>query len=644
MAPHESSPLLPATAVRLQNRRRRALFVAVPVCVVLLVLLSWYAAASSHRRAQAQSAGSAAQKSTPEPEEKPEPEAKLTDEQLLTLTPPFVSKLHPIPPRLVALPGRAIPTNAFWTNFLVGDGHGLNYGAGQVTLSPYTVRSVPKRLEVSYGDVRRVATKDDVTEYFNVDAAFAGYSAAVDQGNSSTALLGDGNSTIRDVEAFDSLSVTVKYHFGSDPDQWMKALLVRGAPFVTVEYQRVIPVLEFNATVLSVNGERVEDKDPDAPAAELQQWTSQRFELDVLVYGASGENATAPDDSVPAGLARQKWLLYFGEPRTLRLQFANEKDYRPYNFRGELTTPTNVRLVDSNFYSGAARLAVVPNGDKTEETIRLLDGAAHIYPVSSTLDFSVVDAENNQARGDVSFCWTTAKFRPVVTGASQDLLMLANPHHVATFADEASFEVLSKLGFRTLKSYMTAVRGSCWRLTEQLPTTTFDAADDSSMAPVPDRLKGEIAAALVLDSNYTPEAQDPYYFGKEIARQVRLALIADKLGDVTARDSLIDQVEEWVTPWLVGGNGDHFVYERSWGGLCSLNGLKGVFWMTDFGNGWYNDHVRLPSLAAHKLCTEVLTNCCVDGCSTSTTATSCTQWLSSPSSVPSLPRPTVPLL
>jgi hypothetical protein len=132
-----------------------------------------------------------------------------------------------------------------------------------------------------------------------------------------------------------------------------------------------------------------------------------------------------------------------------------------------------------------------------------------------------------------------------------------------------------------------------------------------------------IKVALANDSNYTPAADDPYYFGKEIGRQARLVLIADKLGEKELRDGMLDKLEEWLTPWMVGQNKDHFVYDRSWGGLCSLNGLKGVFWMTDFGNGWYNDHVRTEGESWWWL---ARLNLRVYGLlrSTSTTDTSCT--------------------
>ncbi|RHY31233.1 hypothetical protein DYB32_005188 [Aphanomyces invadans] len=97
-----------------------------------------------------------------------------------------------------------------------------------------------------------------------------------------------------------------------------------------------------------------------------------------------------------------------------------------------------------------------------------------------------------------------------------------------------------------------------------------------------------LLVALKNDSNYTPHALDPYFFGKEVARQARLVLIADELNQGTTK--LLDQLEDLLLPWFVGKNIDYFVYDTVWGGVCSVKGLRGVFWMTDFGNGWYNDH------------------------------------------------------
>lgn len=577
MALNESSPLLQGRAAQQQSGRpplRRALYVIVPLALVAIVTICILVGSNGSKKASAASNSAPAATNAPA-------EVELTDSELLTMRPPFEEKLHPLPPKLVRRNdfGRSLPTNEFWSNLMVADSHGLNAGAGEVTLSPYTVRSLPKRLDISYGDSRRVATKDAITEYFNVDASFTAYSHKVLHGNETgSALLGDGNSTSRNIVGFDVLSVLLQYYYGED-NKWMKVPMVRGSPYITVEYQNVLPVLEFNATVFTINGEQVEQKDPLAPWNELQTWTSSRFELDIEVYG-TGESAHG------TGKSQQKWVLYFDKVRTLQLQYANETDYRPYNWRGELTTPTNIRLVDTDFYTGAARLAVVPQG-ASHAAIEALDKAAAIYPVGSSISTDVKDSD-----ASFSFCWKTKRFpdlgEPNLNSTSTaELLMMANPHHVATFKTDSNvFQVLGQFGHRTLKSNMTAVLGSCWEMHETLPTASFHEQD----VPIQPQYLEAIKVALANDSNYTPEADDPYYFGKEIGRQARLVLIADKLDAKELRDDMLDKLEEWLTPWMLGQNSDHFVYDRSWGGLCSLNGLKGVFWMTDFGNGWYNDH------------------------------------------------------
>lgn len=565
MAHHatESSPLLPSKLqdtdgaerrVIANPRTRRALCVGLPLAALALVALGWLFAGGSDEHASA------------------------SDAELLSLLPPFAIRRHPIAPKLLdtASLGRAVPTNAFWTNLLVGDSHGLNDGGGEVTLSPYTVRSLPKRLDVSYGDTRRVVTNDSVTEYFNADVSVTGYSRRVR--DPLNALLGDGNSTSRSIAAFDPLSVTLQYHFENetatkpqsmDPQHQFTALLVRGSPYLTIEYKQLIPVLELNATLVAVNHEPVAANQSQPP----QNWTAKRFELDLEVYGATRGPAVA-----------QKWVVYFATERTLQLQVAHENDYRPYNLRGELTTPTNVRLVDADFYTGAVRIAVVPSAD----AVAVLDASADVYPVSASVGASV---ENSSAY--VSFNWTTKSLGAGTASPTAQLLMLASPHHAAAFSqvavDAGEFKVLGMLGHRTVKSNMTAVLGSAWTIEEALPGIGFDAPEQV----VSPAYVAAIKTSLANDSNYTPEAQDPYFFGKEVGRQARLALIADSIGDVAARDALVSDLERWLTPWLVGSNDNHFVYDTVWGGLCSKNGLKGVFWMTDFGNGWYNDHVSI---------------------------------------------------
>ncbi|CAI5744766.1 unnamed protein product [Peronospora destructor] len=549
MAVNENSPLLESHSDVQPSSRpplRRALYVIIPLALVTVVTICVLISGDKTHKAPAATSHA--------------PTNVATDAELLTLRPPFVEKLHPISPKLVHGNdfGQALPTNAFWSNLLVADGHGLNAGAAEITLSPYTVRSLPKRLEISYGDSRRVATATAITEYFNVDASFTAYSRHVQ--NDSSILLGEGNSTSRNVVGFDVLSVLLQYYYEED-NKWMKVPLVRGSPYITVEYQNVLPVLEFNASVLAVNGKIVDQKmDPLASWKQLQTWTSNRFELDLEVY-STGKSAHG------TGKAQQKWIL-------------------PYNLLGKLMIPTNIRLVDTDFYTGAARLAIVPQG-APQTAVDALDQAAGIYPVGSSIKMDV-----NNANASFSFCWETKRFlnlgeSSLNSTSTPELLMVANPHHVATIkTDGDTTRMLGQFGHRTLKSNMTAVLGSCWEMQETLPKVSFQEENVQIQPQYVEAIK----VALLNDSNYTPEADDPYYFGKEVGRQARLVLIADKLGEKKLRDFILDKLEEWLTPWMLGQNSDHFVYDRTWGGLCSLNGLKGVFWMTDFGNGWYNDH------------------------------------------------------
>lgn len=68
----------------------------------------------------------------------------------------------------------------------------------------------------------------------------------------------------------------------------------------------------------------------------------------------------------------------------------------------------------------------------------------------------------------------------------------------------------------------------------------------------------------------------------------RLALIADELGEADTATALRKRLAAQLEEWLTGGGADPLVYEPTYGGLCSANGLADK--AADFGGGWYNDH------------------------------------------------------
>nr|CCA19047.1 endo1 putative [Albugo laibachii Nc14] len=516
------------------------------------------------------------------------PITQLPTNSLDRSLPPFSLAKHKIPPKLIdrrRFP-QAIPTNSFWSNLLVGDSHGLNVGSGEITLSPFTVRNLPQRLEISYGDTRRVVTNVSIFEVFHMDVGITGFRNVMEPGNKSIASESTRHATSREIVAFDALSVTVRYGFDVmesvitdtapfiPPFQCMNVSLSRGAPYLTVRYHEVVPVLEFNGTIVRLNGQEI--KDPLKPT----QWTGRKFVIQALVYGATNGLA------VP-----QKWILYFENARTLSLVSLNKiSESTPYNQDGSLTTPTQARLIDSSLYSGVLRVTVV--ADDVMEPV--LDQYAHIYPKSAKIDISA-----QEEKGFVGFSWDTDSFQPISimkkgVNASSDLLMMANPHQVMTFSEmhitSNVFEVLDiKTGYRTLKSNMTAVVGRTWVLEENMTDIGFGMHQDIHLDFIPLH-KDAIRESLYNDSKYVPKAEDPYFFGKEVNRQAKLVLIANALNESSVRDAILDQLQVWMTTWLTGSNSDPFVYDSVWGGICSQNGLDGIFWMTDFGNGWYNDH------------------------------------------------------
>lgn len=136
--PTETSPLLPSklqdplasasssatsSSERQQRVTRRALFVVLPLAALALVGLGWLFAGANDNDDDSSDVAIA-------PKLRNTGGESYSDDELLALLPPFVSRKHPIPPKVIdrATFAGAIPTNAFWTNLLVGDDHGLNPG------------------------------------------------------------------------------------------------------------------------------------------------------------------------------------------------------------------------------------------------------------------------------------------------------------------------------------------------------------------------------------------------------------------------------------------------------------------------------------------------------------------------------------
>ncbi|KAJ2887071.1 hypothetical protein FB639_001444 [Coemansia asiatica] len=135
---------------------------------------------------------------------------------------------------------------------------------------------------------------------------------------------------------------------------------------------------------------------------------------------------------------------------------------------------------------------------------------------------------------------------------------------------------------------MRAVVGQQWQWYEEIEPIGF-----SGQTPLTAEHRGNLFNFVAADAQSLVEKakslpQDPYFFGKAVARAARIALIADEINDNESRDLAIDQATNWLEPWLNGTNADYFVYDLEWSGVISKAGLSDP--MADFGQGLYNDH------------------------------------------------------
>ncbi|OQR87374.1 endo-1,3(4)-beta-glucanase [Achlya hypogyna] len=538
----ENTPLLGGERTGSKRFLYAKMAVGAVFAVAAIVIFAWSGPADTPVQVVTQAAAPVKVATTsPTPSQTADPNAPLAEWAGELMEPPFPKETNLIVPKLHSPAWKgAIPSNAWWTNFLIADGHGEHLGEGQVTLTPYTVIGLSSGLQVSYGDDRRVGDNAIIQEYFADDLVFSSNPAP----------------NTRQVVWFDSLNVRLEFkrqgHAGT-----FTALLARGSPYMSVNYKGLVPKLSLGGSIGAITmcaGEAI--------GSTAKTFTGTQFHFHTRIE----RNLV------------QEWLVFFPTNVTLLVD-------------------AHTATVQATTFSGIVRAAILPQGEAKASYKALVRQLSNTVPVATSIKVGTAGDT-----GAVSFAWQTKLMAPNATG-DNDLLMLAFPHHVDAFGDLANanvtsvldtrpdiapagaLKVLGAMGHRTLKGNLTAVVGAAWTLVEPLTKVGF-----FSPRPIDPRRVHDISAALDKDAAYRPSAADPYFFGKEVARQARLILIADQVHNLSVRDSLVAKVEGWLTRWLTLQNSDFFVYDTVWGGVCSNTGLKGVFYMTDFGNGWYNDH------------------------------------------------------
>jgi endo-1,3(4)-beta-glucanase len=233
---------------------------------------------------------------------------------------------------------------------------------------------------------------------------------------------------------------------------------------------------------------------------------------------------------------------------------------------------TTGNMVAASTYLGTLRVANLPGAGAAA----VLDAHAAAIPRGGKVEVSVAcDA-------------ATLRFVYDTTGTGT-LLLMAMPHHLAP--DRLVSPVKTGLTYESIRGTLTGVEGSTWEMS--LPLSTIEWTAPAGIAPT--HLQA-VKDALAVDRNFVPDpatvAGDTYFGGKQLAKLARLALIADELGDTATAATLRQRLTPLVAAWLDGTNGgvdgNHLVYDTTWGGVVTRAGLADPF--AEFGAGHYNDH------------------------------------------------------
>ena len=230
-------------------------------------------------------------------------------------------------------------------------------------------------------------------------------------------------------------------------------------------------------------------------------------------------------------------------------------------------TVSGATLEATGKFSGSLRAAGYwSGGDLAGGDVATLDTHAGRIPRGGRLSATV--------QSDTA----TLQFQWRVEGEGE-LLMMALPHQQETLTNPSTPHT-----GRVLKGRLVGYTGDIWTFLEPLTTIAW-----TSTRPLPTAKVASVRTALAEDVASTGCcSDDPYFGGKQMAKLARLALIAEELGEVALAKEARDRVKPVLEGWLAGTNGDRLLYDQTWGGVVSINGLSNQH--ADFGNGMYNDH------------------------------------------------------
>ncbi|CAI5735585.1 unnamed protein product [Hyaloperonospora brassicae] len=443
------------------------------------------------------------------------------------------------------------PTGAWWTNLVLAE------GKSAISSLPYIYKIIGEKLHVSYPF--RVVTSKDIVE------GFISQMVVSSQPSSPSSV-----SLSHHVVDFDTFSTTVRFSRGQTEE--FRVYLVRGSPYITMEFRNSRPLIEAMDGMQIVHFKKL-------------------LGLELM----NGDNVPFATFAVELNNG-QTWYI-FASDSTLRLQLNN-----------------NQQITSDEGFTGVLRVALCLDA----KLWPFLLESAPVYAIGGKVVHKQDPLDPEKAL--LEFQWKTKSFSTCCgqmdgTMASENdkLLMLTLPHHMDVMQVQIGTEtlkeeknrVLPELRYISIRGPMQGIFGAVWHMRETLTPVEWNYANDGLFSDnfsdcsvdgkqqrldMRNTVKKAILQELPIDAGKYPQplSPDAYNFGKQVSRDARLLMIADKFELEDIKQKLLTKIEMELVDWLNGTNANHFVYDQTFGGVITNDGWHNK--EADYGNGYYNDH------------------------------------------------------
>ena len=431
-----------------------------------------------------------------------------------------------------------------------------------------------------------------------------------------------------------------------EPVPIMRAPVVRGAPYVTMEYFNSTPRIYVQRGMAAnpivdsassmVCGTRLGEFGPPTLVTDEIMLHFDTADTTWLVF------VSEPMEFVCSNVPVNKTLV--SVPGTVVHMPGSEPGWqlRAASFELRALAPVSHAMIRTAMVNNCTvgqnpitcpRLGVLR--DQSEYT-QLIRKHKDIYP-SGDCDIEFVFPVQSTVEEELrlQFNWRAASMKQLKnTGISEgpedleeELIMFALPHHQERVREipGSSNKVLETGCVWTINGKACLISGGVWSLLEHLHRIGFNAP----RPPRKEMLK-DIRAAVDKDlefqipENYRIGAGDTYFSGKILSKFARILTVAEDVGHYNKAkfNAALERLKEGIEVWLTGDALSPLLFDHNWGGMVSCgclynetshkcnNRYPNCPALTDpgsnFGAGFYNDHhfhygyhIYAAAVAAH---------------------------------------------